>query len=79
MSPTNVQFTPPIDSIPTFSDGILFTFYAVAAIYLIFTAVMYYHWQQYGTNAKINWITGVVYLATTLPLLFTMTILAFTI
>lgn len=79
MPPTNVQFNPPIESIPTFSDGILLTFYAVAAIYLVFTAVIYYHWQQYSTNARVNWITGVAYLSTTLPLMLIMSALAFTI
>ena len=79
MSPSNATFNAPIEMMPTFSDGILFTFYAVAAIYLIFTAVIYYHWQQYGTNVKVNWITGITYLATTLPLMFIMAILAFTI
>jgi len=79
MPPSSVQFTPPIESIPSLGDGVLFIFYAIAAIYLIFTAILYYHWQQYGTNVKVNWITGVTYLATTLPLMFIMTILAFTI
>lgn len=79
MPPTSVQFNPPIESIPTFSDGALFTFYAIAAIYVIFTGVLYYHWQQYGTNVKVNWITGIIYVATTLPLMLIMSILAFTI
>jgi len=79
MPPTSVQFTPPIDSIPSLGDGVLFVFYAIAAIYLIFTAILYYHWQQYGTNAKVTWITGVVYLATTAPILLLMSLFAFTI
>jgi len=74
-----MQFTPPVESMPSLGDGVLFVFYAITAIYLIFTAIMYYHWQQYGTNGKINWITGVTYVATTLPLLFIMSILAFTV
>jgi hypothetical protein len=79
MPPSSVQFTPPIESMPSLGDGVVFIFYAIAAIYLIFTAILYYHWQQYGTNIKVNWITGVAYLATTVPLMFIMTILAFTI
>ena len=74
-----MQFTPPIDSIPSLGDGVLFVFYAIAAIYLIFTAILYYHWQQYSTNAKVTWITGVLYLATTAPLLLLMSLFAFTI
>ena len=79
MSPTSVQFTPPINSIPSLSDGVLFVFYVVIAIYVVFTAVLYYHWQQYGTNAKVGWITGVTYLCTTVPLVCLMGILALTI
>jgi len=63
----------------TLGEGVLFVFYAIAAIYLIFTAIIYYHWQQYSTDPKMNWITGAIYLTTTVPLLFAMTILAFTI
>jgi len=74
-----MQFAPAIESIPSLSDGVLFVFYAVVAIYVIFTAIMYYHWQQYGTNVKVTWITGVTYLATTLPLVLIMSILVFTI
>lgn len=79
MPPANVQFAPSIESLPSLGDGVLFVFYAIAAIYVIFTAILYYHWQQYGTNVKVNWITGIVYLATTLPLILIMSILAFTI
>jgi hypothetical protein len=79
MSPNSVQFTPPIDSIPPLSDGVLLVFYAIAIIYLIFTGVLYYHWQQYSTDIKMNWITGIAYIATTLPLMLIMSILALTI
>lgn len=78
MPSSSVQFTSPIESIPSLGDGVLFVFYAVTAIYVIFTAILYYHWQQYGTNAKVNRITGVVYFTTTLPLLLLMSLLAFT-
>ena len=64
---------------PSIGDGVVFIFYVITAIYLIFTAILYYHWQQYGTNVKVNWVTGVVYLASTVPLMLIMSILAFTI
>lgn len=79
MPPTNIQFNPVIESIPTFSDGILLTLYGVTVIYLIFTAILYYHWQQYSTNKKVTWVTFMLYLGTTVPLMFIMSILAFTI
>ena len=76
MEPTSVQFNPPINSIPQISDGTLMVFYLVTAIYIIFTAILYYHWKQYSTDAKVGWITGVVYLCTTLPLVIIMGVLA---
>lgn len=40
--------------------------------YIIFTAVLYYHWQAYSPNTRTRYITGVVYITTTLPLLVSM-------
>lgn len=79
MPPSAVQFTPPIESLPSFADGILFTLYAVVAMYVIFTAIFYYHWQQYSSNQRVTWITFAIYLGTTLPITFVMCILALTI
>ena len=53
--------------LPSLGDGVTLVFYLIAAIYVVFTAVFYYHWQQYGTNAKVTWITYIVYFATTIP------------
>jgi len=78
MPPAAVQFTPPTTTLPSLDDGVLFVFYGIVAIYAIFTAILYYHWQQYGTDARVNWITGVVYLGTTIPLVVIMSILALT-
>jgi len=58
------------------ADGVLFIFYIVTAIYVVFTAIFYYHWQQYGANAKVTWITYIVYLVTTVPPMFVMGVIA---
>jgi len=47
-------------------------FYFVLGIYAVFTAILYYHWQSYGTDAKVTSLTYIVYLATTVPLLIVM-------
>ena len=53
--------------LPSLADGVTLIFYVVAIIYVIFSGVFYYHWQEYGTNSKVTWITYVLYLLTTLP------------
>lgn len=47
-------------------------FYFVLGIYAVFTAIFYYHWQTYGTNAKVTGITLLLYFLTTIPLLIAM-------
>ena len=50
-------------------DGITLSFYLLAAIYVVFTGIFYYHWQQYGSDKNVTWITLAAYFATTLPLM----------
>ncbi len=54
-------------------------FYLMATVYIIFTAIMYYHWNEYSTSARVSSITLICYLATTIPLIGTLCYLAFTI
>jgi hypothetical protein len=54
-----------------------FAFYFVAGVYVIFTAILYYHWQTYATDAKVTTLTLVLYFASTLPLLLVMGIMLF--
>lgn len=49
--------------------------YGVAAIYVVFSAILYYHWDTYGTDKKITATTLIVYFATTIPLLLVMVIM----
>lgn len=44
-------------------------FYMVAAIYIIFSIILYYHWNEYSTDPAVSRITLIVYLATTVPLI----------
>lgn len=58
------------------SSGIELAFLFLAAFYVIFSGVLYYHWQQYGTDKTITWFTLVAYVATTIPLMIALGILA---
>jgi len=44
-------------------------FYLMAIVYLIFTAILYFHWQQYSTNSAVSKTTALLYLSATLPLI----------
>tara|TARA_B100000508_G_scaffold135160_1_gene126598 strand:- start:4480 stop:4707 length:228 start_codon:yes stop_codon:yes gene_type:complete len=46
--------------------------YGIAAIYVVFSAILYYHWDTYGTDKKVTATTLLVYFATTIPLLLVM-------
>jgi hypothetical protein len=52
-------------------------FYVVAAIYTIFTGILYFHWSEYANNKKVISVTYITYLAMTLPLILTMAFTVF--
>ncbi|MEK7638718.1 MAG: hypothetical protein AAB388_01015 [Patescibacteria group bacterium] len=52
-------------------------FYVVVGIYAIFSAILYFHWQQYASNAKVTGLTLGIYLATTVPLIILMGVVVF--
>ena len=52
-------------------------FYFVTGVYVIFTAILYYHWDAYATDVKVTKLTLGIYFATTLPLLLAMGVVAF--
>lgn len=58
-------------------DMITLVMYVILGIYVMFTAILYYHWQTYGTDKKISGLTLVLYFATTIPLLIVMGIMSF--
>ncbi len=73
----------PVIALPTTFISITLTsdlfmplvFYAVAAVYTIFTGVLYYHWNAYASDKKITALTYTIYLVITLPLISMMGLL----
>jgi len=75
MSPgTPVTTLPEISILPSLPMGDMVTllFYIIVIGYLIFTGVLYYHWNTYASDAKVIALTYLVYFALTIPLLATM-------
>ena len=56
----------------SFSTVAQIFFLFVLGAYVIYTAVLYYHWQSYGTDKRVTALTLIIYLASTLPLLLVM-------
>jgi hypothetical protein len=50
-------------------------FYMAAIVYIIFTAIFYYHWKEYSTDPAVTKITLILYLVTTVPLIATIGIM----
>tara|TARA_B100000508_G_scaffold95333_1_gene74514 strand:+ start:376 stop:603 length:228 start_codon:yes stop_codon:yes gene_type:complete len=46
--------------------------YFVVAAYVIFTAILYYHWQTYGVDRKMTSLTLLAYTIMTVPLILVM-------
>lgn len=44
-------------------------FLIIVAIYIIFSAILYYHWQEYSVDAKITKLTLTSYFTITIPLI----------
>jgi hypothetical protein len=74
MDSTPVIALPKLAFSPMFSFTLALPlfFYAFLFIYVIFTAVMYYHWAAYASDAKTLSVTYIAYLAITIPLLIVM-------
>jgi hypothetical protein len=60
------DFLMPLDTAVTLG------FYLVAAIYCIFSAILYYHWHKYTDDSKVARITLILYFALSTPLLIFM-------
>lgn len=56
--------------------ALMFGFYILAAAYIIFTIVMYYHWNEYSVDMRVTSITLITYFVTTIPLIATLGIIA---
>jgi heme/copper-type cytochrome/quinol oxidase subunit 2 len=44
-------------------------FYVLLLIYIIFTVILYYHWQNYSMSKAVTAQTYIAYFVTTIPLL----------
>lgn len=61
----------PLDTIVPIVTLIIF------AVYIIFSAVLYYHWSTYSTDDKVQGITLLLYFLLTVPLILVLAIIAF--
>ena len=60
--------TPFANSIPL-TTVLPLLFYLVTLAYVIFTAILYYHWQTYSANPRTSYITYVAFFSLSLPLI----------
>ncbi len=58
-------------------EVVLFGFYMVTGLYVIFSMIMYYHWNEYSTDTAVTRITTILYLVTTVPLILSIGILTY--
>lgn len=66
----------PIESGITIDSIVLLVFYFVAIIFLTFTLIMYYHWNEFSPDKKVSRLTAIIYLLTTLPIIAGLTIIS---
>lgn len=52
-----------------FDTVVLLTFYFIAAAYIIYSGILYYHWNTYSIDKKITNLTLLIYFSISLPLL----------
>ncbi len=44
-------------------------FYGAAAMYIIFTTILYFHWNEYSINDAVTKTTLILYFVITLPIM----------
>lgn len=47
-------------------------FYGATAMYIIFTIILYFHWNEYSINDGVTRTTLALYFLTTIPLVMVM-------
>lgn len=64
------------NTIPTLpfnlTSALTLVFYVLLISYLIFSAILYYHWQNYSINTRVTLQTYFAFFVVTLPLLVIM-------
>jgi len=63
----------------TLHSALLLGLYVIAGAYVIFSAILYYHWQTYSTDERMTRITLISFFVTTFPLLLIMALILLTI
>jgi hypothetical protein len=53
------------------ADIATFFFYAIVAVYVVFTGILYYHWNTYANDKGVATLTYIVYFGITIPLMLT--------
>ena len=65
-----MQTVPSFLPMISLETGISIVFLVIAGLYVLFSAVFYYHWISYSNDAKVTSLTFILYAGTTLPLFF---------
>lgn len=47
-------------------------FYCITGIYALFSIILYYHWNEYSTDAKVTFVTLTLFFVTTIPLILSL-------
>lgn len=75
-----------MNNLPEFSQAtaslqptLLLALYLIAGAYVIFSAVLYYHWHNYSTDQKVTHTTLITFFVCTFPLLLIMALILLTI
>lgn len=74
----NLELADSVGAFMNVPDAVMLFFYVTAAVYIIYSVILHYHWTQYGTNKAVTWITLASYGLTTVPLVLIMAALTFT-
>lgn len=64
-----ISFLP--SSLPS-GDFFQILLYVTLVIYVVFTAVLFYHWTAYSSDKKVTSATLVAYLIITMPMILTL-------
>ncbi len=46
--------------------------YILLLVYIIFSAILIFHWKNYGTSARVYTLTSLIYFGSTIPLFLLM-------
>ncbi len=64
-----IAFLPEITSSFSLHTIITLGFYGASAMYIIFTNLLYFHWNQYSINDAVTKTTLILYFLITLPIM----------